>query len=112
MHKTLTTEEIACALASDQYAGFSYQGGLALAAHLENCEQEVGEQIELDIVAIRSEYTEYSSAWEAAKNRVDTSDMVAGESYDDGELNKMSLKYLRDRTTVIEFEGGIIVQDY
>ena len=109
MKKTLSTWEIADALSRDEYAGWSYEGAKALAEYLEQLEEDIGEEMELDVVAIRCDYSEYASATEAAENYQDNDH---GDDMDDDEKEAAALKYLQDNTTVIEFDGGIIIQDF
>lgn len=74
---------------------FSYAGLNALFEYLEEYEESTGEELELDVLALCCDYTEYRSLEEVS------------EHYDDIE----TLEDLRDRTSVIELEnGGLIVQ--
>ena len=108
MKMTLNTDQTVDALRRDQYAGWSYRGAIALVEYLEQYEQDLGEQVELDVVAIRCEYSEYKNAVEAAGQY----DWVA-DSAEDAETNEeLALEYLQERTVVIEFDGGVIIQDY
>ena len=109
MKKTLSTWEIADALKRDEYAGWSYEGAKALAEYLEQLEEDIGEEMELDVVAISCDYSEYATATEAAENYADKD---YGDDMDDDEKEAAALKYLQDNTTVIEFDGGIIIQDF
>ena len=52
MKMTLTTYDIANALRGDENARWSRAGSFALAEYLEQLEEETGEEIELDVVAI------------------------------------------------------------
>lgn len=108
MKNTLTVSDIADALRDDDNAGWSYAGAVALAEYFDNLDEETGEETELDVVAIRCEFSEYGSAAEAYEQQ--TGDEPDGEDEDEKEEN--ALKYLQDNTTVIEFDGGIICQDY
>jgi len=108
MKETLTTNEIARKLREDDNAGWSYAGALALAEFLEQREHDNGEDTEFDRVAIRCEFSEYATAREAADNY----DWQPEEGADEDEAEKSALQYLQDRTTVIEFTGGIIIQDF
>ena len=45
----------------DRKNTFSYQGKKALFEYLENYEEETGEEIELDIVALCCDYTEFEN---------------------------------------------------
>jgi hypothetical protein len=75
---------------------FSYQGKVALFDYLEQLEDDLGYELEYDPIAIRCDFTEYSSLKEIKS------------TYDD-------IKTIDDLyyyTSVIEFEGGIIIQDF
>ena len=108
MKNTLTVSDIADALRNDDNAVWSYAGAVALAEYLDNLDEETGEETELDIVAIRCDFSEYGSAAEAYTQQ--TGDEPDGDDEDEKEEN--ALKYLQDNTTVIEFKGGIICQGY
>ena len=103
---TLSTDQIADTLRRDYYASWSYDGALALAKYLEEHEEGTGEELELDPVAIRCEFTEYENVNEAANQY--TGEFM-GLTYTDKEG---ALEYLQDHTTVIEFDGGVIIQDF
>ena len=80
----------------DRKNTFSYEGKKALFEYLENCEDETGEKIELDIIALCCDYTEYT----------DMEEVKAQYS------NIKDIEDLRDNTQVIEFSGGIIIQNF
>ena len=103
MHITLTTNEIANHLRQDQDASYSYKGSLALAEYLEELEESVGEPMELDVIAIRCEFTEYESLEEWAKE-------YFGEDEDEHPSN--IAEYIEDRGMFIEFDGGVIVSEF
>jgi len=109
MKQTLTPNQAAHLLPQDENASWSYNGAVALCEYLEP-------DTELDVVAIRSEFNEYPSAWEAVKDYSDfecSIEYVEDEDQDDFEERRESdaLEYLRDNTSVIEFDGGIIIQE-
>jgi len=106
MKITLSQSDIADALRTDSNARWSYSGACALAEYLDDMDEETGEETELDIVAIRCDFTEYSSALEAAKDH----DYKTDE--DEDEQEEKALEWLQDKTTVIEFKGGVIIQAY
>ena len=87
---------------------FSYDGLKALFYYLEEYEDDTGEEIELDVVALCCDYCEYDSALECAKDYPFDID----EDLDEDEQEEAALEYLRDHTTVIEFNTGIIVQSF
>jgi hypothetical protein len=115
MKQTLSVHEIAHALQEDSNAGWSYEGSKALAEYLDDLDQSTGEDTELDVVAIRCSWSEYSSAKEAAETygwefEGDKED-IDPEELDELEENS-ALEYLHCSTQVIEFNGGIIVCDF
>lgn len=75
---------------------FSYEGAKALMSYLEELSNDIGENIEYDPIAFCCDYSEYKDLKE-----------IQGE-YSDIE----TMDDLLDNTTVIEFEGGLIIQDY
>ena len=77
---------------------FSYEGFTALFEWLEELAQDTGEPYELDVIALCCEFTEYSDLAEIQDNYSG----MAIVSADD----------LRDHTHVIEFDGGLIIQDF
>ena len=111
MIQELTTYEVADLLLADPNANWTRNGALALAEHLEQLELDLGEPISFCRVAIRCHWSEYASTIEAAKE-------FGGfyDNPDEGSSNGhppscefCALDYLQDKTTVIEFDGGIIV---
>jgi len=103
MIETLTEEQVIQALRQDTYANWSYKGAKALTEYLFELEDETGEQIELDPIAWRCEFTEYDSLEDWAKE-------YFGEDEDEHPCN--IAEYIRDRGTLIEFEGGVIVSEF
>lgn len=100
MKQTFTTSQAAYLLLQDDNARWSRAGAFALIEHLEQLEQDCGMEIEFDRVAIRCDWHEYGSAIEAAED-------IYGDPF---ETEDDALEWLRDKTQVIEFEGGVIVQ--
>lgn len=83
-------------LTSDEYASFTYNGASALYEYLTELEEDIGQEIQFDHVAIRCDYSEYK-----------TLDEILNQ-YD----NINTLDDLRDNTTVIEFDEGFIIQNF
>ena len=100
---TLSTYDIANRLLQDSNACWSRPGALALAEYLESIEDDTGEQMELDVVAIRCDFSEFSSAVEAYN------DMSTGGDNLTEDDEEKALEWLRDNGSVIEFDGGVIV---
>jgi hypothetical protein len=76
---------------------FSSNGLRALFDYLEDLENDLGEEIEVDVIALCCDYVEYESFEQLQKD------------YD----NIKNLENLYDYTPqVIEFEGGLIIQSF
>ena len=95
---------------------FSREALEALFNYLEEYEQDTGEDLELDVVGLCCEFTEYESAITAAADYGVTSELEAedyedAESYEDAKEEE-ALDWLRDRTIVISFDGGLIIQNF
>ena len=105
MIDTLNTYQIADRLFRDENAGFSYNGAKALAEYLDT---EENAMMEFDSVAIRCEWSEYTSAV-AAWQEYDPSCQSSGDE-DEDEAEALAL--LQDKTTVISFDGGIIIAQF
>ena len=78
--------------------GFSIAGARALFEYLESYELDCETEIEYDPIAFRCEFTEYSDLEEIKDNHIYAS--------------ITDLEDLHDHTLVIEFDGGIITQDF
>ena len=124
MKKTLNTYDIANELLADSNAAWSRAGAFALAEHLEECEESTGEEIELDVVAIRCDFSEYTSlqdwASEYFSNESEAVDSLGleldmdGETVTNGEeeIEEAIREYIQDHGSLIEFDGGIIVSSF
>jgi len=83
---------------SERKNQFSYGALCALFNYYEEVEQSSGEEMELDVVAICCDWTEYDTALEAA------------QAYDfDKENEDKARSYLENNTTVLSLEGGGVV---
>ena len=108
MKLTLTTYEVANRLMADTNAAWSRAGAYALAEYLEEIERESATEIELDVCAIRCDFSEYASATLAAR----AYDWQKDDDKSDEENETEALDYLTDRTSVLSFNGGVIIQDF
>ena len=95
----------------DRMDGWTYDGLRALYAYLDDLSDDLGEPIELDVIALCCDYCEHASALEAAKEYGYEPDEGADEEGDEDD-EELALAWLRDQTTVIEFDGGVIVQPF
>ena len=85
---------------------FSYDGLVALFDYLEDFERDCGNELDFDPVALRCEFTEYNSIKDAYETYMPESKLADYAT----ELEMM--EYLQDNTQVIEFETGVILQDF
>jgi hypothetical protein len=124
MKKTLNTYDIANALLADSNAAWSRVGAFALAEHLEECEESTGEELELDVVAIRCDFSEYTSLQEWASDYFADEAQAASAlgldldmdgvtvTNDEEEIEEAIRAYIQDHGSLIEFDGGIIVSSF
>ena len=90
MIRQVSNSEFIDDLFKDDYANWSYEGADALYEFLTELEEDTGEQIEFDRVALRCEYSEYENL----------EDILS--QYD----NINTLEDLKENTIVIEFKYG------
>ena len=95
---------------------FSYEALEALFGFLENCEEETDDRIELDVVGLCCDFTEYEKAVEAAEDYGFTTELEAEDynSPEDFEEAKESeaREWLEYRTLVISFDSGLIIKNF
>ena len=77
---------------------FSYEGLNALFDYLDELSEDTGANIELDVIALCCEFSEYADLEEIKSHYSNTT----LESFDD----------LHEHTQAIQFETGIIIQDF
>ena len=100
---TLSTCEIANNLLADSNC-WTRNGAFALAQHLQEWEEDTGEQMEYDAVAIRCDWSEYPTAVEAHNDITRGHDLTEDEE-------ETALDRLRDVGQVIVFNGGVIISN-
>ena len=115
MKLTLSTTEAAYLLIEDENANWSRAGAFALVEYLEELEEDTGEEIEFCPVSLRCDYHQYDTLEEWAKEQ--WGDDLAceywrEESGDTEEQDEKTREYIRDRGTLLEFDGGIIVSSF
>lgn len=83
---------------------FSVPARRAIFAHIEAFEHDSGTELELDTIGICCEFAEYPSALAAAEDY----------GFKDGIDSKeeSALEWLQNRTQVIEFNGGVVIQQF
>jgi len=118
MKKTLATYDIANELLQDQYANWSRNGAFALAEYLEEYEDSTGEELELDVVAIRCDFSEHESLidWATGYFSQWRADLNIDEDFEEDsnleEIEEIIREYIQDNGQLIEFDGGIIVSSF
>ena len=89
---------------SDTYKNnFSYEGLSTLFDYFEELEQDIGEQIEFDPIAICCEFAEYDSLEDLIDDYIVGIPSVVND-----------IRYFEDRTTVLPIEGtaAYIIQQF
>lgn len=91
-------------------SNFSYEGRDALYDYFVELEEDCGMDVDLDVIAICCEFSEYDSPLNAAREYVNQD---AWAAMTEDHANESALNWMRDQTTVIELEnGGVIIQDW
>jgi len=117
MKITLSENEIAHQLKKDTNSGWSWGGARALAEYLYQLDEETGEDSELDVVAIRCDFSEHSSLIDWATEYFGSASLAANEfSWDedatDDAKGESVRDYIQNAGQLIEFDGGIIVSSF
>jgi hypothetical protein len=101
-------------LADDQNSSFTRLGAFALVEYLEQMEEDCGEEIEFDSVALRCDFSEYDSLKEWAEDYFSAwrSDLSIDDDMDDDEIDDTIREYIQDHGQLIEFDGGVIVSSF
>ena len=82
----------------DRNNNFSYEGKRALFDYLEEYEESIGEEIELDIIALCCEYSEYENLKDFQSNY--------GDGYE-------TMESIEDHTTVIKInDDAFLIADF
>lgn len=113
MKQTINIHQFRDAFQAQRPNQFSYSALSALFDYLEEFEQDTGDEIEFDVVALCCEWSEYSSAINAAEvYGWDFSSEDPDNDFENERQENKALEKLRDNTQVIQFDGGILVQDF
>jgi len=95
---------------------FSHAGLRALYLYLVELEEYYDTEIELDVVSLCCKYSEYETAHEAASNYFEYEGMHFDEEGNETEtaeeVEEKAIKFLQDRTQLIVFGSGVIIQDF
>ena len=104
MKQTINEYQFKEAFQSSRPNNFSYEGLTALYDYLEQYEEDTGQEIELDVIGLCCEFTEYDSLEDFQKEHYDEE---IGDCYED-------IEEIEEETIVIPIEGkeGFIIQDF
>jgi len=84
---------------------FSRDALCALFEYYDELSEDLGEEIEYDPIAICCEWGEYDSALEAGREY----EPEGWQSMTEEDGNESALNYLRERTQIIELDGGSVL---
>ncbi len=117
MKRTLSTSHAADLLFNKGQNGFSYAGAKALVEYLEQQDDDNGTETELDVVALRCEYSEHESleAWAedyfATQSDANEECRMNDDMLQD-ERDERIRDFISNEGTCIEFAGGVIVSSF
>ena len=109
MKITLSTSKATQMLCDDKHAKWSWSGADALVEYFEGLEEDCGEEMEFDVVAIRCDWSEHASLEDWAK---DYGFKPEASPEDEMEREDEIRDYIQYRGQLIEFEGGVIVSSF
>lgn len=96
---------------ADRKENFSYVGLRVLFDLLEKLEEQTGEDMELDVIAICCDYCEMSTDEIIKEYNIDITDDDCEPITDDEELEELVRDYLNDNTCIVgEVPGGFVFQ--
>ncbi len=82
---------------------FTQDGLYALFDYLEELENECGDEYDLDVIALCCQFSEYASIEDIIESM--------GLSFEDDETDE-AMEWLQEHTSVIQFDTGIIIENY
>ena len=105
MKNTLSTYEMVHALLKDEFASWSADGARAVIEWHEQLEEDIGEELEFDTVAIRCDWSENSphNIWEDLGDS--WADSKKKNIFDESTFEQ----WLEDNTTFIKLDNGNIL---
>ena len=109
MKMTLSIYQARNLLLDDKNASWTPAGAVAICEDLEELEEDCGEEIEFDVVAIRCDWSEHASLEEWAR---DYGFEPESSPEDEREREEEIRDYIIDHGQLIEFEGGVIVSRF
>lgn len=99
--------------AYDRMEQFSYEGAKALFEYLEQYEEDTGEELELDVIALCCEYTEESAADIARNYSIDLNDANPEDDDYEEQCTGIVREYLEGNTQLIaETAAGFLYANF
>ena len=108
MKQTITSHKFHCAFEELRTEQFSYEALHLLFDYFESIEEDGGEEIELDVIAICCEYSESSVQYIISDYSIDVSD-CDGED----EIKEAVIQYLAEHTRYLGYTDiGLVYQQF
>jgi hypothetical protein len=105
MKQTITEPQFVEAFrACGRETQFSAPARRALFAHFEQFEEDTDTEIELDPIAVCCEWAEYPCALKAANDY--------GFKGNENDTEEAALDWLHEQTQVVQFDGGVVIQQF
>ena len=101
MIDTISTRQAIEILMKDEYASWSWEGAEALIQYYEELEEDFGEPMELDSVALRCEWSEDSLA--------NIKENYSSSFHDRNDLSDGFMPWFEEQTTCIELGNGNLI---
>tara|TARA_B110000208_G_scaffold81790_1_gene104257 strand:+ start:88 stop:405 length:318 start_codon:yes stop_codon:yes gene_type:complete len=101
MINTISTRQAIEILMKDEWASWSWEGAEALIQYYEELEEEFGELMELDSVALRCEWSEDSLA--------NIKENYSSSFHDRNDLSDGFMPWFEEQTTYIELKNGNLI---
>ena len=111
MKTTISASHFLEAFRRERPNQFSRAALLALFDYLEEVEREAATEMELDVVEICCDWTEYATAVEAAEAYGWEEPAQADDERAD-RSEELAEAWLMDQTVIVTFDGGVIVQNF
>ena len=98
----------------DRFAPWGRPALEALFDYLEEYEDDCGEELELDVVALDCEFSPYASLQEWAADYMGDASEELGwtEDSDEDDKDDTIQEYILDHGQLIEYDGGVIVSSF
>jgi hypothetical protein len=112
MKTTVTRNDFVDAFRRIRPDNFTPDALRALFDYFEEMESSTGEEMELDVIAICCEWSEFKTATEAAIEYGWEAPEIEEGSERDDTSERDALEFLMDNTQVVEFSGGVVVMGF